>query len=489
MNIETANPRFYQRSNKKSVATSSRLKRITKGSTVLFAGDCLVVAVCMSIAFYLRHVLNIGVIDISSQVSLLSYLPHYLAGFVLFVFLSREQNLYDRNLNEFFDKSLAKLIKISIYWAVMFLGASLILKLNPPISRLYVGYTFVLMCVFLPLWRSSYVRVAKNIGYDRQNLKRTLLVGSPENCDRLIKNLSFNGDCPYELKGIIVPDYEDGLYDSKLPIVGEVKNLRNILSNTDIDLVIVEDKELSQPDILEIAKVCEKRFIEFNLVPTHFEVFTRCLSLRMICGQPVLGLSILPQNKTMNSLAKRSVDIVGAVAGLFLSIIPMAVLVYLIKREDSGPAFFIQERVGKDGKTFRMIKLRSMKIGSEKYDHLSQSTERDDVRLLKCGAFMRSWNLDELPQFFNVLKGDMSLVGPRPEREYHVSKLINEIPYYQSRHSVRPGMTGWAQVNGLRGDTSLEDRIRHDLDYIENWSIWLDFIIKLRTFVQRNNAY
>lgn len=136
-----------------------------------------------------------------------------------------------------------------------------------------------------------------------------------------------------------------------------------------------------------------------------------------------------------------------------------------------------------------MLKLRSMKLGSDKADHLNQSTLREDPRLLRVGAFIRKWNLDEVPQFWNVLMGDMSLVGPRPERPYHSEKLSREIPHYNARLMSKPGITGWAQVNGWRGDTDLVERIRCDLYYLENWNVLLDFQIMIQTFLKRDNAY
>ena len=167
----------------------------------------------------------------------------------------------------------------------------------------------------------------------------------------------------------------------------------------------------------------------------------------------------------------------------------VAVIGALILLESPGPILFRQERVGRGGRRFRMLKLRSMRLDADKQDHLSQSTLRDDPRLLRIGAFIRRWNLDEVPQFWNVLTGDMSLVGPRPERTFHSEKLSHEIPHYNARLMSKPGITGWAQVNGLRGDTDLTERVRYDLYYLENWSLLLDFQIMFQTFISRKNAY
>jgi lipopolysaccharide/colanic/teichoic acid biosynthesis glycosyltransferase len=156
--------------------------------------------------------------------------------------------------------------------------------------------------------------------------------------------------------------------------------------------------------------------------------------------------------------------------------------------ESRGPVFYRQRRWGVNGVPFDIIKIRSMKLNAEQSSG-AQWCVKDDPRRLRVGAFMRKWNIDELPQFWNVLKGEMSLVGPRPERPELIASFKHQIPHYNARHHSKPGMTGWAQVNGLRGDTDLSERIQCDLWYLENWSLWLDLQIMLLTFFKRDNAY
>ena len=175
----------------------------------------------------------------------------------------------------------------------------------------------------------------------------------------------------------------------------------------------------------------------------------------------------------------------GSRAGLAIAAPMMIVFGYLIRRESPGPVIFRQRRQGLDGRTFEMYKLRSMKLGAELE---SKATVKNDPRRLKIGKFMRSWNIDELPQFWNVLKGDMSLVGPRPEVAELIGELKEIIPHYNARHNVKPGMTGWAQVKGLRGDTDLKERIRSDLWYIENWNLLFDLRILVMTFLTTRGA-
>jgi len=187
-------------------------------------------------------------------------------------------------------------------------------------------------------------------------------------------------------------------------------------------------------------------------------------------------------------LSKRLVDITGGLFGLVISAPVITAFALLVKMESPGAAFYRQVRVGRGGRPFHIIKIRSMRADAES-ENGAQWAEEDDARRLKIGALMREWNVDELPQFWNVLKGDMSLVGPRPERPEFTKDFKHSVEYYNVRHTVKPGMTGWAAVNGWRGNTDLNERIRFDLDYIERWSLIFDCYIMLLTFLRNKNAY
>jgi lipopolysaccharide/colanic/teichoic acid biosynthesis glycosyltransferase len=187
-------------------------------------------------------------------------------------------------------------------------------------------------------------------------------------------------------------------------------------------------------------------------------------------------------------MMKRTLDLVGGAFGLLVSAPLIAIFAAIVRAESPGPIFYSQVRVGRGGKDFMIHKIRSMRVDAEDEDG-PQWAREGDGRRLKVGAFMRKWNIDELPQFWNVLKGDMSLVGPRPERPEFIQDFKHSVTYYNVRHTVKPGVTGWAAVNGWRGNTDLNERIRFDLDYIERWSLLFDCYIMLLTFSRNKNAY
>jgi len=268
-----------------------------------------------------------------------------------------------------------------------------------------------------------------------------------------------------------------------LPVLGPAADLPALLARHDIAVLIAARLDLPRAELARLVATCEHAYVELKVIPSVFQIFISGLRLQTVGRIPVLGIEELAINRLFNRALKRGVDLAGAGLGLVLSAPVIAVLAALIKRESpGGPVLFRQERVGAGHRLFTLYKLRTMAPDAPAADHAAVSTAARDPRLLRLGPFLRRWNLDELPQFWNVLRGDMSLVGPRPERPYHVERLADAIPHYLPRHLVKPGMTGWAQVNGLRGGSALEQRIQHDIYYIENWSPWLDLQILALTF-------
>ena len=245
---------------------------------------------------------------------------------------------------------------------------------------------------------------------------------------------------------------------------------------------------ISHKRLTEILFHCERNLIPFRMVPDLYGVLTSRVTVNHVADIPLIGMAHWPLDAFWNRVLKRLEDVAGGLVGLLVSLPVVLVAAPLIKRSSPGPVFYRQIRCGIAGKPFTIFKLRTMPVDAEAATGPVWAVP-DDPRRTRVGEFLRKWNLDELPQFWNVLKGDMSLVGPRPERPHFVEQFKNGVGHYMTRHVSRPGMTGWAQVNGLRGDTSIEDRVQHDLYYLENWSLSFDLKILLQTFFNRQNAY
>ncbi len=255
-----------------------------------------------------------------------------------------------------------------------------------------------------------------------------------------------------------------------------------------INEIIIATKDIPSNKLITLIYLCEKYLFSYYFIPDIFNIIASNVDIINIDGYSILEVRRSPLDKLHNRIIKRSIDIIGSLAGIIIFSPAMLIIAYLIKKDSPGPVLYKQERLGEDGKIFTLYKFRTMIADAEKQTGPVFASE-SDPRRTKIGKWLRSKNLDELPQLFNVLKGDMSLVGPRPERPHFVNKFKDNIPRYMARHTVKSGMTGWAQIHGLRGNTSIEERVKYDLYYIENWSVFLDLKIILLSFFSNKNAY
>lgn len=376
-------------------------------------------------------------------------------------------------------------------WMLVYFGVSLVLKFNPPISRIYVLSSGFGVLVAVSVWRWVLYKIAIQQNLAIHIRQRLIFVGWNSDSARLAQAILTDIGQPYSIVGYIPWTAAIGVQSPDLGVqcIGQYSELEKLIIERSIDILVISDSQSRQDEMVEILNLCSRLMVKVKVIATGFQILVSSLRLETVSSVPILGISELPLDEIGNRMIKRSVDIIGSIIGLVGGLPIMIVLGSIIFSESPGPIFFRQERVGRGGRKFKMVKLRSMRRDADKLDHLNQSTLRDDPRLLRIGAFIRRWNLDEIPQFYNVLIGQMSLVGPRPERTYHSESLSYTIPHYNSRLMCKPGITGWAQVNGLRGDTDLAERIRLDLYYLENWSLWLDLQIMAQTFVSRKNAY
>ena len=266
--------------------------------------------------------------------------------------------------------------------------------------------------------------------------------------------------------------------DGDLTRLGEISDLSDAILDHDIQTVIVAFSSGREVEKVEVIRACDRMALDIFVVPRLFELHTVGRDMDTVWGIPLARLARAPFRSPSWKL-KRLMDV--AMSGVaILVLLPVLLLCALAARRETGGFFFRQTRVGLDGRHFEMLKFMSMKPVDDADAHRNWSIG-SDARVGPVGRFLRRYSMDELPQLFNVLRGDMTLVGPRPERTYFVELLSGEYPRYMARHRVPAGLTGWAQVNGLRGDTSIEDRVRFDNYYIENWSLWLDVQILVRT--------
>ena len=298
------------------------------------------------------------------------------------------------------------------------------------------------------------------------NQKHIILVGNSRATEQYLDRIQRNPQWGYQVFAIIEDDYK--------------ARLEAILKEHTLDEIVITIG-MHEYGILEsIVDVCEKSGVHTKFIPDYGNVIPTRPQIEDIQGVPVINIRRVPLNTPVNRIIKRMVDIFGALVALILFLPVMLVTAIMIKTSTHGPVIFKQERVGLQNKTFCMYKFRSMIVQDEESEKKAWST-KNDSRVTPIGRFIRKTSIDELPQLLNVLKGEMSLVGPRPERPQFVEKFRDEIPRYMIKHQVRPGLTGWAQINGYRGDTSIKKRIEYDLYYIENWTLGLDIKIIILT--------
>lgn len=465
--------------------SSSRLRKVILPAW-LVVGDTLMAFGALALAYWLRYNSRLSQLGLDvPDARFATYLPLLLMGTAFLIAGFAQLNLYEERLLLRKYQSLALIIKAATFWLAAYLGLAVVVKIDPPISRLFVPLAYVCVIVVMFIWRSAFYALLVRPSWREQLRQQVAILGWNEEARALAEELRNEPAHPYQFCGFVTLSGETAAPHA----LGTLDDLATVLERNAIDVVIAARTDLPREQLLRIVEACERAYVEWKVIPSSFQILLSGLRLQTIGRLPVLGVEELAINKLFNRALKRLVDLFGALLGLVLSLPVIAVLACLIKRESpGGPVFFAQPRVGAGHRTFTLWKLRSMVPEAGASDAARQSTVRDDTRLLHVGAFMRRWNLDELPQFWNVLCGDMSLVGPRPERPYHVDRLSAEIPHYLPRHLAKPGMSGWAQVNGLRGDTSIAQRIQHDIYYIENWSLWLDVQILLLTFVRWRNA-
>jgi exopolysaccharide biosynthesis polyprenyl glycosylphosphotransferase len=455
-----------------------------------FAGDAVVAFACLLVAFWLRFDTALREFGVEAPgITLSSYSNYLIFGSASLLLVLAQKQMYDGSWLLQRHSALKDVIIACVVWGAGFLSFSLFFKFQPPLSRVYVALATLTAMTGLYTWRRlfySYLRRESIAGKLRQ---RILVVGWTAYAQRLQEIIENDPSHPYEMV-CCIPTPEGTFQQEPPPGVqrfDSYKAIRHLVNTLALDIVLVADVNVPVKQWEALASLCEKELVQFKVVPSYFSILVTGLYLETLSGIPILGLSRLPLDRMFNKLVKRLIDIVGAIVGLMLTTPLIAMFGTLVYLESPGPILYRQRRLGRNGKTFDMLKIRSMRLDAEE-DGKAGWSKKDDPRRLRIGTFIRQWNIDETPQFWNVLKGEMSLVGPRPERPELIRNFKDEIPHYNARHTVKPGITGWAQVNGLRGDTDLTQRISHDLYYVEHWNLLFDLQMMLLTILKNKNA-
>ena len=356
-------------------------------------------------------------------------------------------------------------------------------------SRWMLAYFYVINIV-LEIIASNLIRwCLRKIRRKGFNLRHLIFVGYSGAAEAFIDRILANPQWGYKISGILDDNKEPGYTYKGIAVLGSTDELEKILENNRLDEIALTLALREYYKLKRIVAICEKSGVHTKFVPDYNDIIPTRPYTEDLLGLPVVNIRHVPLTNSFNMICKRAMDIVGAIVAIIIFSPVMLVTAVLVTSK--GPLIYKQERVGLHNQTFQMYKFRSMEVQSAKSEKRAW-TVRDDPRVTKVGRVIRKTSIDELPQLFNILKGDMSLVGPRPERPFFVEKFREEIPRYMVKHQVRPGLTGWAQVNGYRGDTSIKKRIEYDLYYIENWTMGLDIKILFLTFFKgfvNKNAY
>jgi len=419
--------------------------------------------------------------------ALVLIVPGYLLLYSFFNLYTPKRVLGRRN--EFGKIFKANTIGLLIFGLVLYFGRKNVHLFN--FSQRLVVYFYVINIILITTERNAIricLRSMRSKGY---NQKHVLLVGYSSAAEGFIDRVQANPEWGYNIRGLLDDTRERGNEYGGVKVIGTTDDLEYILEQNSLDEIAITLSLNEYDKLRRIVALCEKSGVHTKFLPDYGNIIPTVPYMEDLQGLPIIHIRHVPLNSLPNAMIKRAVDIVGSLVGIVLFSPIMLIVAAAIKLTSPGPIIYCQERVGLHNRPFKMYKFRSMTVqdpGKEK----SRWTTRGDSRVTTIGKIIRKTSIDETPQFFNILLGDMSLVGPRPERPFFVEKFKEEIPRYMIKHQVRPGLTGWAQVNGYRGDTSIMKRIEHDLYYIENWTLGFDFKIMFLTVFKgfiNKNAY
>lgn len=449
--------------------------------------DATVIIFSYVLAYFIKF--KTGIFDnagaaLSFQVylsALVVIVPGYLMLYALF-------NLYTSKRIQARRIECSNIIKANTIGLLCFIVGLYVIN-EPNFSRSMMFIFYVINIGFEVLFRNIVRYALRSVRESGFNLKHVLLVGYSRAAEQYIDRIKANPQWGYMVRGILDDDAERGTIYKGVKVIGTIENLPIILPENKLDEIAITLSINKYGKLEQIVNMCEKSGVHTKFIPDYNNIIPTRPYTEDLLGLPVINIRNVPLTNFFNSTLKRCVDIVGSIGAIILFSPLMLLVTILVKCTSKGPVLFRQERIGLHNKQFNMYKFRSMEVQQPKEER-GAWTVQDDPRVTPIGKIIRKTSIDELPQLFNVLKGDMSLVGPRPERSFFVDKFKEEIPRYMVKHQVRPGMTGWAQINGYRGNTSIKKRIEYDLYYIENWTFTFDikilFLTIFKGFINKN---
>ncbi len=385
---------------------------------------------------------------------------------------------------------VGNIIKANILGLMIFL-AVLYITGESHFSREMLFIFFVINVFFETGMRMSIRIILHFMRKSGFNMKHILLVGYSRAAEAYIDRIRMFPQWGYQIHGILDDNVAPGTDYNGAKVLGKTDILLDLLAQNNLDEIAITLGLSEYSKLEKLVNMCEKSGVHTQFVPDYNNIIPSRPYTEDLMGLPVVNIRYVPLSNTFNAMIKRLIDIIGSFCGIVVLSPLLVVIACLVKFTSKGPLIFKQERVGLRNEPFMMYKFRTMKV-QEASEEKKAWTVKDDPRVTGIGKILRRTSLDELPQLFNILKGEMSIVGPRPERPFFVEKFKEEIPRYMIKHQVRPGLTGWAQINGYRGDTSIRKRIDCDLYYIENWTLGLDFKIMFLTIFKgfiNKNAY
>lgn len=450
----------------------------------------------IQIAFFVAWVVRFYLLDEFEKNGILPLKEYFLWSLIysiVYLMIAFSTRVFVSKRKAKFATEVFKISQAHVFSMFVLLSMLFIVKIMD-ISRVFL-VIYIITAIFFSLFYRFVVKQAlRNMRRKGFNRQFVLILGAGTIGKKYVENVVNHPEYGLEVLGFL-DDYRTECslekQQEKVNILGDIDELEKVLQEKIVDEVVIALPLTVFSKYQKIISICEKAGVRVTIVPDFFDVLPANPHFEKFGDLPIINIRDIPLDELVNRVMKRIFDIGFSLSVLIVTSPVLLTIAIIIKCTSPGPILFKQERVGLNRRTFKMYKFRSMKV-MENTASDTQWTVENDPRRTKFGTFLRKTSLDEFPQFYNVLIGDMSIVGPRPERPYFVDQFKEEVPKYMIKHQVRPGITGWAQVCGLRGDTSIEERINHDIYYIENWTQLFDIKIIIKTVVNgfvNKNAY